>query len=542
MKKIDPETHKEVFTMKKDFIFILLLICLILTISVQADDLADVKQNGVLRLGSAPEYAPFVFYDENGDMTGIDIALIEEIGRRMGVSVQTVDIAFDGLVDSLTIGQVDIIGRGMSITAERKELIDFSHIYYKGQAQFIAPASLVKPAAVDLSSFSGYKIGVQKATSFEKWIRDNLVTGGYCDLKNIYLYANAEDLVKALDRKNVDLIIIDQDVYESLYKNSGKYQVFYDGFLEENYAFGLEKGSTLTAVIDQHLSDMMKDGTAQKIADRFFLMDYSKNDQVISHPTPAPTAAPIPVIPTQPAPVSCINSMTFVSDVTITDGHQVSPGERFRKTWRIFNNGTCSWTPQYSFVYVSGDQMGGNNVAIPTTVVPGQTLDISVDLIAPTSSGTFKGYWQMRAPQGTNFGQTIWVKVRVPGSGPDPKPVYPTPTPQPYRQVSISSFYPDNYSNYQEFCVTAYWSTNNATGAEIYVDGRLVSSWSPANGSLRICDEILYAGRHEIQLHAVNDASDAWASFTFTTLEHPTGLIPPDDPDDGGYATGLLVP
>lgn len=130
--------------MKKKFIFLFVLLVLSTAAAVQADDLADVIQNGVLRMGSSPEYIPFVFYDDNGTMTGIDIALIEEVGRRMGVRVQTADIAFDGLIDSLTIGQVDIIGRGMSKTPNRQELIDFSRVYYKGEAQFIALASLPK--------------------------------------------------------------------------------------------------------------------------------------------------------------------------------------------------------------------------------------------------------------------------------------------------------------------------------------------------------------------------------------------------------------
>ena len=528
--------------MKKVLIVLLLLIA-VLSSAVQADDLSDVMQNGVLRMGSAPEYIPFVFYDDDGNMSGIDIALIEEVGRRMGVKVQTVDIAFDGLIDSLNIGQVDIIGRGMSITEKRQQLIDFSRVYYKGDAQFIALSTLYKPDPVDLSSFSNMKIGVQKATSFEQWIRDNLVSGGYVDLKNIYLYANAEDLVKALDRMDVNLIVLDQDVYESLYKSGGKYQVFYDGFLEENYAFGLQKGSSLTAVINQHLSDMLKDGTAQQIANRFFSMDYTKDDGLITHPTAAPTAAPI-IIPTQAAPAGCINSMTFVADVTITDGHQVAPGEHFRKTWRVYNNGTCTWTPQYSFVYVSGDQMSGNNINIPATVAMGQTFDLSVDLIAPSSPGTYKGYWQMRAPQGTNFGETIWVKIRVPGS--EPQPVYPTPTPeegQHFVPINISSFYPDSYEGYPESCVTVYWSTNGAASAEILVDGQSVYQWDDANGSRTICDQVRNIGPHQIQLHALNVVTDAWASFVYTTQEHAMGLITPvpDDPGDG-FVSGVFLP
>lgn len=523
--------------MKKIHIFLLVLLIFITAAAVQADDLSDVTQNGVLRVGSSPEYVPFVFYDENGNMDGIDIALLKEVGRRMGVTVQTVDIAFDGLIDSLQIGQVDIIGRGMSKTEEREELIDFSRVYYKGEAMFIALSTLPKPASVDDNSFSELRIGVQKATSFEQWIRNNLVNDGYVDLKNVYLYSNADDLVKALDRNDVSLIVLDEDVYESRYKPTGKYEIFYDGFLEEDYAFGMRKGSTLTSVVNQHLLDMLSDGTAQEIANRYFSMDYSSDDNVITHPTLAPTAAPI-IIPTQPAPVTCVNSMIFVSDVSITDGHQVSPGEHFRKTWRVYNNGTCSWTPAYSFVYVSGDQMSGNNISIPTTVAMGQTIDLSVDLIAPYDSGTYKGYWQMRAPQGTNFGETVWVKVRV--SGDEPQPVYPTSTPQPYTPININSFYPDTYSNYPEFCMNVYWSASGATGVEILVDGYPIYQWGPADGSLQICDQIRNLGDHEIKLHAVNDVTDAWSSFTYTTLKHAMGLITPVPEED--YPTGLITP
>ncbi len=537
--------------MKKGIILLLVLLTVLTAGAVQADDLADVMQNGVLRMGTAPEYVPFVFYDENDSLTGIDVALLEEIARRMGVKLQTIDIAFDGLLDALEIGQVDIIGRGMAKTASRQERIDFTRVYYRGDAQFIALSSLAKPASVDHSSFKGLKIGVQKATSFEQWIRDNLISDGSVNAKDVYLYANAEDLMKALDRKDVDLIVLDEDIYESLYRPTGQYQVFYVGFLEENYAFGLRKGSTLTDVVNGHLLNMLKDGTAQKIAEGFFSRDYTNTSQAeIVRPTQAPTAVPViptVVIPTQapaPAPAACINSMTFTADVTIPDGHQVSPGEHFRKIWRVYNNGTCTWTPAYSFVYVSGNRMSGNDIVVPVNVAPGQTVDLAVDFIAPNDPATYKGYWQMRAPQGTNFGETIWVKVRVPGS----QPVYPTPTPedgQHYVPITINSFYADSYEGYPESCVTVHWSTKGASAVEILVDGSSVHQWDDANGSRRICDRFWDPGAYNIQLHALNVVTDAWSSFTYTSIKHPTGLIFPDGPDDapGDYhPTGLIVP
>lgn len=110
----------------------------------------------------------------------------------------------------------------------------------------------------------------------------------------------------------------------------------------------------------------------------------------------------------------------FVSDVTIPDGTSLNPGVAFTKTWRIKNAGTCTWTPGYSLVFQSGDQMSGpDSVSLPRKVAPGQTIDISVSLVAPGSAGTYRGAWQMRNANGRLFGtgsatdSSIWVQIKV---------------------------------------------------------------------------------------------------------------------------------
>jgi len=497
-----------------------MLIVLVLSFAaVRADDLSDVKQAGVLRLGIAPEYIPFVFYDDSGTLTGIDVALIDEVGRRLGVRVQPVDLAFSSLMDSLEIGQVDVIGGAFSKTDERAQRIDYSRVYYNGMAQFIGLASLPKPQSITYDSFRDMKIGVQRGTSFDQWIKSNLVAGGYVSTRNVYTYSNAADEMKALDRRDVDLVLMDQDLYEDLYRPTGKYMIFYDGFVKENYAFGLRKNSNLTSVINDLLTEMIKDGTAQSIADRFFRMNYQEADVTISRgsqvPTPVPSV-PVVVMPTVVPQTNCVNSMSFVSDVTITDGHQVTAGERFRKTWRVYNNGSCTWTPSYSFVFVSGDQMSGKNINVPTTVKPGQTVDLSVDLKAPNSDGTYRGYWQMRSPQGTNFGQSIWVKIRVKGTAPKPTPK-PGEDGQRYVPITINSFYPDYYSGNQGNCTKVYWSTKGSSMVEITVDGSSMYRGTSQNGSQQICGPITSVGTHTVQLYAFNVTTDAYSSFTYTT-------------------------
>lgn len=508
--------------MKKSLIILFVFVLFLTFAAVHADELTDVQQSGVLRFGVAPEYIPFVFFDQNGKLSGIDVALVEEISRRMGVKIEIVNMAFDGLIDSLEIGQVDMIGGAFSKTDSRMERIDFTRIYYNGDAQFIGRADIQKPASVDLSSFRDLKIGVQKGTSFDQWVKTNLVGAGYVGVRNVYTYTNAADEMKALERKDVDLVLLDQDLYEGLYKGTGKYQVFYDGFAQENYAFGLKKGSALTSVVNGHLTDMLKDGTAQEIANRFFSMDFNEAETTIARPsqlpTPTPAAAPAAPAPTQEPAKACTNGMAFVSDVTIPDGTKLNQGEGFRKTWRVQNTGTCTWTSDYTFVYVTGDQMSGRSIYVPGIVGAGQTVDLSVDMIAPYGDGNYQGYWQMRSPQGTNFGQTIWVKIRV---GNPPAPANPTPRPRDgeyYAPINIEYFYPDYYAGMAGECVRAYWKAVGASMVEVTVDG--VSMYRGdvvAPGSLKFCGPVQESGYHNFELHAWNVTADAYGSFGYST-------------------------
>ena len=196
---------------------LLILVILLFPASVFAeeseDDLALVQKEGILRLGVSPEYIPFVFYEED-TLTGLDVALMEEIGRRMGVKVEPIDFAFDGLIDSLNVRQIDVIGGGFSITEEREQLLDLTHFYFTGDAEFIALASMTKPASIELSNFSNLKIGVEKGTVFEEWIKTNLVKTGYVSSRNIFTYSDLSSAMKALNRKVVDLVLTDGDDFK----------------------------------------------------------------------------------------------------------------------------------------------------------------------------------------------------------------------------------------------------------------------------------------------------------------------------------------
>jgi len=137
-----------------------------------------------------------------------------------------------------------------------------------------------------------------------------------------------------------------------------------------------------------------------------------------------PSATPIPTLPTLPTyqpPVPTQAPCLHMSgnDVTIPDNTKMAPGTAFIKTWRLYNNGSCTWPKSIVLYFVSGDQMGASaSVALPNDVLSGQTVDISVNMVAPSLEGTYTGNWKLKTSNGTVFGSgdksvAIWVTIIV---------------------------------------------------------------------------------------------------------------------------------
>ena len=136
----------------------------------------------------------------------------------------------------------------------------------------------------------------------------------------------------------------------------------------------------------------------------------------------AQTNTPFPTQPSSPSgPVlSTCDLASFVDDITIPDGTELAPGQTFTKTWRIQNDGTCTWTPDYQLLYYGGEIMSAETAyaLTDTEIAPGDTLDISIEMTAPTAEGSYTMWWIMRNANGENFGVdasggAIYVQIVV---------------------------------------------------------------------------------------------------------------------------------
>jgi len=150
-----------------------------------------------------------------------------------------------------------------------------------------------------------------------------------------------------------------------------------------------------------------------------------------STPPPLPTETPIPELPTATATPGLTNDPTQAAlgtpaalcddysfdintlDVTIPDGAPVTPGQEFVKTWKIKNTGICTWGEDYQLIFSysspANEDMDGQPVPLAALVEPGQEVEVSVNFLAPTTPGTYTGYWQMVNSKGIPFGKKEYI-------------------------------------------------------------------------------------------------------------------------------------
>lgn len=227
----------------------------------EQDPLAD----GVLNVGTNAEFPPFEFVGDDGEPDGFDMALIKAIGEKMGVDVVVENMEFDSLVASIG-SKIDVAIAGMTITDERKNMVDFSDEYYEAVQYVIVLSDSEIASAADLE---GKNIGVQLGTTGDFIVED---------IKDATAaqYNKAVDAVNDLLNGRVDAVIVDKNpaqVFGEQFKDEVK---LFDGespefgFEKEYYAIALPKGDEdLAKSVNDALAELKADGTFDELVTQY---------------------------------------------------------------------------------------------------------------------------------------------------------------------------------------------------------------------------------------------------------------------------------
>jgi hypothetical protein len=124
----------------------------------------------------------------------------------------------------------------------------------------------------------------------------------------------------------------------------------------------------------------------------------------------------------------CADNASFIEDLTVPDGSQVLAGEALVKRWSVSNSGSCDWGQDYRLVQVGTSEIEGPGETALFPASAGSTAVWEVSLVAPLTPGEYLGRWQARAPDGTLFGDEVFVLIVVAQPEPTATPAA-TPTP-----------------------------------------------------------------------------------------------------------------
>lgn len=396
--------------------------------SPESDEVWDrILKNKKIVVGSSWDYPPFGSVNSDFQVVGFDIALIEEIGRRLQIPIDIQNYAFEGLTDALQLNQIDLAVAAISVTPERTQQMTFSPVYYIDEAAVLARNDSQVPEITNFDNLAGFRVGVARGTTYEKMVQHYLVDAGKMPADKMFRYAQSDDAVRDLIVRRVDVVLLGQAT-ANYYGSREDLKVAAVGFQKQELAVAMRLGTPrLNAEIARVINEMLKDGTIQRL-DQEYLKGKTAGMLSTLIPGYVSPSTPLPPIPTT-TPAKCVNGMKYVADVTIPDNNMqnptfINPGTGFAKVWRLQNTGTCTWTPNYHLAYaygnVSAAQMNGQSVPIPFNVAPGQNVDVSVNLVAPNEHSTYQGFWQMESDAGNRFGRTIWVGITTRVNQPAP--------------------------------------------------------------------------------------------------------------------------
>lgn len=103
----------------------------------------------------------------------------------------------------------------------------------------------------------------------------------------------------------------------------------------------------------------------------------------------------------------------FVCDVSIEDGTIFPPSEKFVKIWRLRNEGSSAWPETTRLSFVGGDRLSSSEAVVVGGVNPGAEIDVDIEMTSPSRPGRYIGYYRLTLPDGSRFGQRVWVDIIV---------------------------------------------------------------------------------------------------------------------------------
>ena len=228
---------------------------------------AALAENGTLTMCTNVAFPPYEFYGDDGQPTGIDVEIAKAIAAKLGYELEVVDIEFAQCIPGVQSGKYDFSAAGMTVTEERKQMVQFTDTYATGIQSVIVPETCEFESLDDFVEENGsVKVGVQMATTgdlYTTWDYEDEGKG------TVDRYANGAAAVQALLAGKVDCVVIDNEPAKNFVAQNEGLKILDTAYAEEEYAMAFAKESPIYADFNAALAELIADGTVQGIIDTF---------------------------------------------------------------------------------------------------------------------------------------------------------------------------------------------------------------------------------------------------------------------------------
>ena len=228
--------------------------------SAAAAELTTVEV-GKLTMATNAAFPPYEMTTDAGAFEGIDIDTAQAIADKLGLELQIDDMDFDAALLSVQQGKADIAMAGVTVTDERKNVMDFSDSYATGIQSIIVPEGSDIASPDDLA---GKMIGTQRGTTGYIYCSDDFGDDA------VVAYDDGLTAVQALNNGQVDAVVIDNAPAKEFVAANPGLVLLDTSYAEEDYAIGMAKGNTaLEDAVNAALEELKADGTLQSIVDKY---------------------------------------------------------------------------------------------------------------------------------------------------------------------------------------------------------------------------------------------------------------------------------
>ncbi|MFH2092031.1 MAG: transporter substrate-binding domain-containing protein [Pseudomonadota bacterium] len=233
-----------------------------------AGALEEIQKRGSLRVGMEPGYMPFELTNQKGEIIGFDVDMAKRIAKAMGVKLELVSTAWDGIIPALLTGKFDILMSGMTLTQERNMSINFATPYITiGQSILVNKKFEGKITSYKDLNNATYTVGSKLGTTGEQATKRMIGNARYIS------YETEQEGVLEVVNGKIDAFIYDLPFNVVAFGQKGAGKLFHidTPFTSEPIAWAVRKGDhDFLNWLNNFLHQIKIDGTYDKIYQKWF--------------------------------------------------------------------------------------------------------------------------------------------------------------------------------------------------------------------------------------------------------------------------------